>query len=145
MKFSTITIAELLFYLKDCGKNLNFRNLKKECALSINIASLLKSWTLEGRLNGVWFHVANEGNFGKNARPLYGMLLKSMGKLNGVSDYILLWENGSGILEIKIGKGKLSEAQILFFKWAEKHKIRKEIVTDINQIEPIFKEWGVLK
>lgn len=103
-----MTLSELIGYLNTCGKSLNVRKIGPESALTISMAGYLKGKSIEGKLKGIWFHVANEGTYGKNSNPIYGMLLKCMGKLNGVADFVFLHKDGAACVEIKSGKGKLS-------------------------------------
>lgn len=114
-----------------------------EQRICIEFSNLLRVASFEKRLNGVWFHVANE--YSGQFRPVFGMLLKAMGKIAGVADYIFLWGNGCGCIEVKNEKTKLSENQTLFKKWCESYNIPFEVVRSCTQGEDILMQWGILR
>jgi len=71
--------------------------------------------TLKNKCKAVWFHPCNEVS--NNHQFAFGNLLKKLGKINGVPDYVFLWKDGSAGMEFKAPKGKLNESQQLFKEW----------------------------
>lgn len=124
------------------GKVPIVKNAKGENAICIDFAKDLQRETRQGRFPTVWFHVANE--FAGKQRPLFGAILKAMGKLAGVADYIFLWGSGCGCIEFKTPTGKQSKAQERFQAWCESYGIPYEIATSKEEGLDILKRWGRL-
>lgn len=134
-------ILSLVNYMAHVGLRYSRINLANEDKLAFDVASLLKAWTLEQRLNAVWFKVANEGTFSKtNSKALFGLKLKSMGKLNGVSDFVILQGNKCLCLELKYGKNGLSEDQKVFQSWCNLAKVHFAVIRTIEELEPLLKK-----
>ena len=140
-----ITQIELLKYLDPCGKMINLKKIGPETRLAMEVASNLKVWSISGELNAVWFHVENEGSYSRNINPLYGTLLKSMGKMSGTPDYVFMSQDKSGFVELKSSSGKLSENQILFQKWCKLNNVPYEIVHSLEELKKVLLDWKMLK
>lgn len=98
------------------SKKIEFKN---EDLIGYNLHAELCYLYLSNKIDGIWFHVANEGVFSKeNFRPMYGSKLKQMGKAKGIPDYIFLWNGGCAMVELKHGKNKLTDSQKVVKQWA---------------------------
>jgi hypothetical protein len=91
----------------------------------------------------IYFHVPNE--IANNKNPIFGNLLKKIGKKNGVADYIFLWENGCACLEFKTAKGKQSENQLIFQKKCDDLKIPYEIARSLEDGVKFLNKLGLVK
>lgn len=74
---------------------------------------------------------------------------KSLGKVKGISDYIITWQHNGynvfGWLEVKQPKGKQTKSQKDFESSAKERNEPYEIVTCIEEFEKILKKWDLLK
>lgn len=114
------------------GRSFNSsRPFKEEDKLAYEFRQWLTDETLSGRLNCVWFHVANEVSDGK--KYVFGSKLRSLGKLPGVADYIFLKGDGCGALELKGLKGRISDSQLIFRKWCERHDVRYSVARTLDE------------
>lgn len=135
-KISQSELLKLLITPKFSGK------LQPESFLQKQFVDYLKFLSIEKKLKCVWFSVANENANNKN--PIFGSKLKSLGKINGTPDMIFLWEGGSGCIEFKSQKGKLTESQKLFQKWCESLNVNYEIVKNFEDAVFVLKKWKIL-
>jgi hypothetical protein len=122
--------------------NPNLSNHKGETKLHLECINHMKSWAVSGELKALWFHPANETL--KKGDTGWGMLLKMMGKLPGVPDLIFLWDKGSGCIELKSSKGRLTEEQETFKKWCCEFNIPYVICRSLKEVERTLKDWKVL-
>lgn len=102
------------------------KNAKNEDGICIEFANILQKMTRQGNADFVWFHVANE--FAGKVRPVFGSKLKAMGKVAGVSDYIIMSESKCLALEFKTKTGKQSKGQKAFEDWCASCGVPYEIV-----------------
>lgn len=86
------------------------------------------------------FAVPNGGR--RNVRE--AARLKAMGVLPGVADFILLWEGGSGAIELKVEGGRQRPAQKVFQHRCEARSIPYRICRSLEDVEAACKEWGLL-
>lgn len=134
-------------------------NLKlgPEDQMAVQFADGLRVFALQGKLKAVWTHVANEmAGAGKtkdeNARKtsirlaqIRYAIAKALGLISGTSDYLFLWEGGSGALEAKApGKPQRPE-QKDFQKWCEENGVPYRIFHTPKEGYLVLEEWGVLK
>lgn len=119
------------------------KRAEKEHGECVKLAKFLQKETRQGRFNTVWFHVANE--FAGKQRPVWGALLKAMGKLAGVADYIFMWEGGCGCIEMKYAKGKQSQSQKDFAQWCEDNGVLYEVCYSHEEALDVLKQWGRTK
>lgn len=131
--------------LMACKYPQNLR-LKPEEQLAIEFATALREATLCSRLKCVWTHPANEiaGRRDNLAKIRY-TIAKAMGLIDGTSDYLFLWANGSGALEAKIGRNKQQSNQIDFEIWCNEMGVPYRTFTSVAEGLAILGEWGVLK
>lgn len=117
--------------------------LGPEDAMCVEFAASLRAASIEGRLRGVWTHPAQELAHGHRS-GVGGAIAKAMGMITGTSDYLLLWDNGAGVLEAKSATGSLTEAQKDWRKWCEAQGVRHAVFRTVDQGEDKLREWGVL-
>lgn len=110
---------------------------QKEC---VNFADELRKQTANGNLRSVWCHVANEGKRNR----ITGCILKAMGLIPGSYDYWFLWDNGGGVIEMKIKPNKPSENQEYFGLWCERRRVRKAVCYSKEEALSVLKIWGAL-
>jgi len=88
----------------------------------------------------VCFHVPNGGGRSK----IEAAIFKSIGVMSGVADLCILWKGGHvGFIEVKAGKGKLSENQLKFMDHCVRLGIPWECVNSLEQAQSTLKHWGV--
>lgn len=124
-------LTELLSYTPFTGR------LKPEEAACIYIRQELTSLTCSEKLKGIWFHIGNEG---KRSR-IVGWLLKAMGMIPGVHDYLHNYHGNTLFVEVKIGKNLLTKQQINFRMWCEMWGIPCVTVTASDP----FTGWALYK
>jgi hypothetical protein len=122
------------------GVGAQVRRLKPESMLSVDVACRLKAHSLTGDLRAVWFKVPNEGK----RTPAVAAILKAMGMIPGVWDFVFLWQDGSGVIELKAGRNKLTGAQADFAHWCDLEGVRKAEARSYREVEAVLKEWGIL-
>ena len=115
------------------------RYVKPEAAMCIDLANRLRVATIEGRAGGVWHHNANEGKLSKTVRAL----LAAMGLISGVGDYFFSGDNG-GYIEMKAGRGVLSDNQKDFRDWCSDSGVRWAMCRSADEAEATLKAWGWL-
>lgn len=137
------TLQSIFGYLTNKPSNLV---LKNEDLISAQLQASLCQLYLEKKINGIWFHVANEGVFSKNNfRPMYGAKLKMMGKAKGIFDYIFLWKDGCAMIELKYGKRKMTEEQETIKSWADSDGIQNSICFSHNEALDFLKKINFIK
>lgn len=87
----------------------------------------------------LYFHVPNSSG---NRGPRLGGIMKSMGVRAGVPDLVLILPNGlSAFIELKAGRGKLTEAQEAFRDRAVKLGCLWAEARSLADIEDILTNW----
>lgn len=87
----------------------------------------------------VHFHVPNSS--GNRGRRLGG-IMKSMGLLAGVPDIVVVQPNGlAGFLELKAGRGKLTESQAAFRDRVTKLGCCWAEIRTIEQLATTLESW----
>lgn len=109
------------------------------CIALINQLTLLKTLN---QTEGIWIHIPNEISGNKN--PIFGSLLKKMGKLKGAPDYVFIWRKKVGFIEVKTEKGKLSEYQKDFEGQCERLEIPYAMCRSVEECLAKLSEWGFL-
>ena len=116
-----------------------------EDKLTNQIAFYLKIAVLEGRLKGVFFHVPNE-TVSKTKRDLLRIIKKkNLGMISGAPDFVIVTQNITIFIELKTKKGRQSDFQKMFQLWSEKNNIQYYVVRDVEDLEKILLNNGVLK
>ena len=116
--------------------------LKPEDKMCVTFANYLKKFSMEGKLKAVWLHIPNE--FSGKQHFHFGNKLRMMGKIKGAYDYVFTWGTGSGFIEFKAGKNKLTSEQQIFGDWCAVNGVSRAVVYSVSQALDALKEWGVL-
>jgi hypothetical protein len=117
--------------------------LKGESLISVEFNQQLMALKIEGKLNGLFFHIAHETGDGN--KTAFGYALKMMGKFNGIADYIFINGNDVLFIEVKYGKNKLSEHQKLFQKWCEFETIPYHAINNVEDGLQLLIAYGFLE
>lgn len=115
-----------------------------EDRLAIELANYLRAATIEGRLSGTWTHIPHEIGGAGIAAKVRMALAKAMGLIAGSGDYVFVWEDGGGWLELKTPTGSLNPAQRDFRDWCRDRRVRWAKVTSLDQAIEALIFWGVL-
>ena len=118
-------------------------HLKEEAAIQREFVQFCTTLTLQNRLKAVWTSIANENS--NNKHPVFGSMLKSLGKIKGAPDMVFLWKDGCGFIEFKSPKGKLSTNQKVFKDWCGSLQVKYKLARSCVEATEILVEWGVLK
>lgn len=126
------------------GKWQVIKRAKPEDQECINFFSEIRRQILNEELDAVIFHVPNE--FSGTYSPLYGALLKAMGKVSGMADYVVLTRNKGFLIEFKRpdGKGKQRERQKAVQEWAESAGVEYYLVTQASEALSLIKNYTLL-
>lgn len=113
-----------------------------EAKIQYEFVSLLRSLSIEGKLNCVWFAVSNET--GRSDHASFGQTQKMLGKIAGTPDLVFLMKNGCGCIEFKAPKGKQSQNQKYFEMWCKDQGIDYRICYSKTEALEVLFEWGVI-
>lgn len=134
----SLTNEDLYFFRSSGGAKGQYMG---ENWLSVQLTNLLKQKTLEGKCKACWTKIAHEGKHSAN----FSKLMRNMGKLAGVPDFIFTWSGGHLWLELKNGKkGILSSEQEYFIKWCGLTNSNVEVATTIDEAEAVLKKYGII-
>ena len=98
--------------------------------------------TLTEQCRACWTKIAHETNSDSKA---YGCLLRNMGKLAGVPDFIFTWENHCLWLELKNGHDKrLSNDQVFFQNWCTETQSPHVVAYTFDEAIEILKQVGII-
>lgn len=115
-----------------------------EDRLAIEIATMLRVASIEGRLKAAWTHVPHEvGGRGKPA-AIRMALAKAMGLIKGSADYVFVGPSGGGWIEAKTEKSYPTPAQKDFGQWCESLGVNHAVCRSVEEVEAKLREWGVL-
>ena len=117
--------------------------LGPEDFMAVQFANALRVHVLEGRLRAIWTHVPNELAGAARATPA-AAIARAAGLITGASDYLFLWNDGSGVLEAKSKTGSLSPSQKDWREWCQMHGIPHAVFRTVEEGEANLREWGVL-
>ena len=115
--------------------------LKNEQLLSFEVANMLRQATLDGRYRGVWTHIANEGKRTK----LVGAVLKAMGLIPGAFDFVFVWPNGGGLIELKcppFRPSDLNPNQKRYQQWCIERAVNHAVCTTTDEVWQTLVRWG---
>lgn len=120
------------------SRDVELKPEQKEC---VDFFDALRTAKIEKRLKGIPLHIANEGK----RNELVAIILKAMGMLSGATDYIFF---GGGlpthVLEMKAGKGQLTDNQLHFKAWCEAEGIAHAVCYSAEEGLTQLKVWGRL-
>lgn len=88
----------------------------------------------------MWLHIPNEGK----RTPRQGRFLKQMGMVPGAPDFVFLWGDGSGAIELKTQKGRVRESQKDFEAACLRHGTRYRVCRSGEEVERVLREWALL-
>lgn len=119
--------------------------LDPESLLSVRVADRLRALSAAGTLHGVWTKIANE----RKCSRILGLILKAMGLLPGVPDFMFIGQWGGGLIELKIEDGRddekqLSEFQKYFRFWCYREGVRYAVCRSVEEVEAKLESWGAL-
>ena len=129
-----------LYRLMEIPRRLNLR-LKGETLLCYEITNMLRAATLDGTLRAVWTHPANEGR----RTPLQGAILKAVGLISGTPDYLFVWPNGGGLIEIKpppFRPSDLNDNQKSYQQWCIERGANHAVCTTPDEVWRVLVRWG---
>lgn len=84
------------------------------------------------------FHVPNGGQRSR----FEGAIFKGMGTVAGVPDLVVLWRGGAGFLELKAGKGGLSESQRAVHARLAELGYPVAVARTMEEVEAALVSWG---
>lgn len=115
-----------------------------EDKLAIDVAIYLRVATLEGRLRATWTHIPHEvGGRGKLAM-IRMALAKAMGLIKGSTDYVFVWSDGGGWIELKAKDGSLTSEQKDFRDWCNATGCHHAVCRTLDDVVEELFSWGVL-
>lgn len=118
--------------------------LGPEDMISLDFATRLRAASIEGRLDAVWFHVANELAHGHRT-GVAAAIARALGMHRGVSDYIFLHATGALVLEAKSRTGRLHDGQVDFRDWCTANGVPFHIIRSADEGEAILRQKGLLR
>lgn len=114
--------------------------LEPEQKLSVEVADMLRAFTLQGKLRGVWHAVPNEGKRNR----IVACIMKAMGLLPGVADLSFKGAWGGGYIELKTEKGRQQGSQKQFQAWCEQEGVNYALCRSLGDVMDTLKAWGAL-
>lgn len=127
------------------------RGLGEEDAMAYQFVNELRVAVLEGRLDAIFLHPANElGGMvtvtkGRARVPLKVAIAKALGLITGTADYLFLWRNGCCALEAKSQTGSLRPAQRDFRDWCASQGVPFHVFRTVDEGLQILAGYGVYR
>lgn len=120
--------------------------LGPEDKISIDFATRLRMWTINGDLRAVWWHTANEvgGGRDKSSQIAYSVA-SNLGAIAGAPDFILIREGFVFLIEMKTKTGTITARQHLFAEWCEWASVRYAVCRSADEAERLMRESGFLR
>lgn len=116
----------------------------EEDRLSVEVATMLRVATTEGRLSATWTHVPHEAAGKGKFAAIYMAKAKAMGLIKGSADFVFVWPNGGGWIELKTDSGRLTPEQKTFREWCKAAGSHHATCRTLEEVEAKLIEWGVL-
>lgn len=138
MKQPTLTAAEYRVLVGQAVKEAP----KKPIQYEGDLQRAIIEWLKLKNPDAIYFHVPNSGV--SRGSVIERVHFQRLGVVWGVSDLVFLWEGGSGGIELKYGKGQLTENERTFKTWCEKARVPYRVACSIGEVESILVEWGRL-
>lgn len=113
-----------------------YTTIKDESRICVDFHSILVSYFMEGRVQGIWTHIPNEGKTSK----MYGYIQKKMGKIKGMPDYIFIMKNKAFAIEFKTEKGRLSPSQKKVREWFVNFEVPYYVHTSVEEAVDLLKQ-----
>lgn len=116
----------------------------EEDRLSVDVATMLRVATVEGRLRATWTHVPHEvAGRGKFA-AIYMAKARAMGLVKGSADFVFVWPNGGGWIELKTRTGSLSPEQRDYKQWCFETDCNYALCRTVDEVADKLISWGGL-
>lgn len=115
-----------------------------EDRLTVEVATMLRVATIEGKLRATWTHVSNEAAGRGKFAAIYMAKARAMGLIKGSSDFVFVWDGGGGWIEMKTETGSLTKEQREFRDWVEATGGNHALCRSVEEVETVLTQWGVL-
>src|SRR5687767_3288367 len=115
-----------------------------EDRLSVEVATMLRVAAIEGRLSATWTHVPHEAAGRGKFAAIYMAKAKAMGLIKGSADFVFVWPNGGGWIELKTDEGRLTPEQKAFREWCKDTGAHHALCRSVAEVEEKLFEWGAL-
>lgn len=109
----------------------------KDC---IQFANWMKEKIKKRELSCLFFHVPNEGK----RHWIQGQLQKAKGLISGVPDFVIMYEQGSMLIEFKAKKGRQTTNQKHFERWAKREGIPYHLVWSADEAIDLIENTAIL-
>lgn len=122
---------------------------KYEYELGVSLIKHLEDLKCMNQIEGFWFHVPNQ--ISRNDNPKFGAALKRLGKVKGAPDYVFVWKNKVGFMELKRAKtkenarGTLQKEQRDLQTESLKLDVPFEVCDSLDDCLLILEKWGFIK
>ena len=122
-----------------------------EDTLAIEVATWLRAMTLEGKLHATWTCIPHEVGAVPQKSAKFNLAqtryakAKAMGLITGSADYVFVWPNGGGWIELKSATGSLSSPQKDFRDWCRATGSNWAVCRTLDEVVENLLEWGVLR
>jgi hypothetical protein len=115
-----------------------------EDRLTIEVATMLRVATVEGRLRATWSHLPHEAAGKGKFAAIYMAKAKAMGLIKGSADLVFVWAGGGGWIELKTETGSLTKEQREFRDWCIATGCNHALCRSVEEVQRVLAEWGVL-
>ena len=136
---------EIYSNIVQCPKLSNYNSLKEEQRLAVDVANMLRAYSLKGELEGVFMAIPNEG---KRTR-FTGAIMKAMGLLPGAPDYVIIGKHGENslLIELKTSSkaSRQSKTQKFFQLWAQLHEIQYHVCRSLEEVRDLLIKNNLLR
>lgn len=122
-----------------------------EDRLAIDVATMLRVATLEGRLKATWTCIPHEVGATALKSKEFNLAqaryakAKAQGLITGSGDYVFVWNEGGGWIELKAPNGSLSPAQKDFRYWCMQSGSHYATCRTVEEVEQTLILWGALQ
>lgn len=118
--------------------------LGDEDRLSIDVATMLRVATLEGRLKAAWTHIPHEAAGKGRFAAIYMAKAKALGLIKGSTDFVFVGTSGGGWIELKTPTGSMSPAQRDFREWCRIAAVNHAVCKSVDDVVDYLISWGLL-
>ena len=70
--------------------------------------------------------------------------LKRQGMIAGAADWVFTWDHGSGWIELKTKKGRMTDSQTAFKNSCEKQGVSYQVCSSLEDCIQILTWWGLI-
>lgn len=118
---------------------------ESEDYITNQLAIALKGYVLEGKLEGVFFHVPNEVMMSSQKDMLGAKKKHALGAINGAPDFIFTNGDTTLFVELKVKGGRQSENQRMFEAWCKGYNVRYVICYSVEETINVLNQHGFIK